>query len=223
MLGSADRQPRVSDFLGMKVVGQLLRMSGAFFMRRTFGGDRLYWAVFSAYVKTMLRVNTGARGHALRLCRRALGGAWPGWRRGWAGLGGGLERSTQCLERRQWVLCCVLFLCVFSLKNGYAPVEFFLEGTRSRSSKTLTPKFGRSLIGWRKSKSHSVGGASSKPLTHLVAFLASLRKRALLSVAACVSALTVQSSLSVSSCDRPLFSLLCNVHGNRFSPRLQVC
>lgn len=39
----------------------------------------------------------------------------------------------------------VLFVCVFSLKNGYAPVEFFLEGTRSRSAKTLTPKFGRSL------------------------------------------------------------------------------
>lgn len=37
-------------------------------------------------------------------------------------------------------------LFVFSLKNGYAPVEFFLEGTRSRSAKTLTPKFGRSLI-----------------------------------------------------------------------------
>uniref|UniRef100_G1L746 Dihydroxyacetone phosphate acyltransferase n=1 Tax=Ailuropoda melanoleuca TaxID=9646 RepID=G1L746_AILME len=69
------------DFLGMKMVGELLRMSGAFFMRRTFGGDKLYWAVFSEYVKTMLR-------------------------------------------------------------NGYAPVEFFLEGTRSRSSKTLTPKFG---------------------------------------------------------------------------------
>ncbi|XP_036916133.1 dihydroxyacetone phosphate acyltransferase [Sturnira hondurensis] len=69
------------DFLGMKMVGELLRMSGAFFMRRTFGGNRLYWAVFSEYVKTMLR-------------------------------------------------------------NGYAPVEFFLEGTRSRSAKTLTPKFG---------------------------------------------------------------------------------
>ncbi|XP_075388133.1 dihydroxyacetone phosphate acyltransferase isoform X2 [Tenrec ecaudatus] len=69
------------DFLGMKLVGELLRMSGAFFMRRTFGGDRLYWAVFSEYVKTMLR-------------------------------------------------------------NGYAPVEFFLEGTRSRSAKTLTPKLG---------------------------------------------------------------------------------
>ncbi|XP_029787136.1 dihydroxyacetone phosphate acyltransferase isoform X2 [Suricata suricatta] len=69
------------DFLGMKMVSELLRMSGAFFMRRTFGGNKLYWAVFSEYVKTMLR-------------------------------------------------------------NGYAPVEFFLEGTRSRSAKTLTPKFG---------------------------------------------------------------------------------
>ncbi|XP_059755064.1 dihydroxyacetone phosphate acyltransferase [Balaenoptera ricei] len=69
------------DFLGMKMVSELLRMSGAFFMRRTFGGNKLYWAVFSQYVKTMLR-------------------------------------------------------------NGYAPVEFFLEGTRSRSAKTLTPKFG---------------------------------------------------------------------------------
>ncbi|EHH15955.1 hypothetical protein EGK_02136 [Macaca mulatta] len=72
------------DFLGMKMVGELLRMSGAFFMRRTFGGNKLYWAVFSEYVKTMLR-------------------------------------------------------------NGYAPVEFFLEGTRSRSAKTLTPKFGSLL------------------------------------------------------------------------------
>ncbi|XP_044866834.1 dihydroxyacetone phosphate acyltransferase isoform X4 [Mauremys mutica] len=69
------------DFLGMKIVGELLRRSGAFFMRRTFGGNRLYWAVFAEYVKTMLR-------------------------------------------------------------NGYAPIEFFLEGTRSRTAKTLTPKFG---------------------------------------------------------------------------------
>lgn len=67
------------DFLGMRVVSELLRMSGAFFMRRTFGGNKLYWAVFSEYVKTMLR-------------------------------------------------------------SGYAPVEFFLEGTRSRAAKTLTPK-----------------------------------------------------------------------------------
>lgn len=46
------------DFLGMRVVSELLRMSGAFFMRRTFGGNKLYWAVFSEYVKSMLRVNT---------------------------------------------------------------------------------------------------------------------------------------------------------------------
>ncbi|XP_041108521.1 dihydroxyacetone phosphate acyltransferase isoform X2 [Polyodon spathula] len=69
------------DFLGMKIVGEMLRMSGAFFMRRSFGGDRLYWAVFSEYVKTILRI-------------------------------------------------------------GYAPVEFFLEGTRSRTCKSLTPKLG---------------------------------------------------------------------------------
>ncbi|XP_048342611.1 dihydroxyacetone phosphate acyltransferase isoform X2 [Sphaerodactylus townsendi] len=69
------------DFLGMKVVGELLRKSGAFFMRRTFGGNKLYWAVFAEYVKTML-------------------------------------------------------------KNGYAPIEFYLEGTRSRTAKTLAPKFG---------------------------------------------------------------------------------
>lgn len=48
-------------------------------------------------------------------------------------------------ESRQWVFVFVFFVCVFSLKNGYAPVEFFLEGTRSRSAKTLTPKFGKSL------------------------------------------------------------------------------
>ncbi|XP_074470896.1 dihydroxyacetone phosphate acyltransferase isoform X2 [Sebastes fasciatus] len=69
------------DFMGMKFIGEMLRMSGAFFIRRSFGGDKLYWALFSEYVKTML-------------------------------------------------------------KNGYAPVEFFLEGTRSRTSKSLTPKLG---------------------------------------------------------------------------------
>ncbi|XP_019959276.1 dihydroxyacetone phosphate acyltransferase [Paralichthys olivaceus] len=69
------------DFMGMKFIGEMLRMSGAFFIRRSFGGDKLYWAIFSEYVKTML-------------------------------------------------------------KSGFAPVEFFLEGTRSRTSKSLTPKLG---------------------------------------------------------------------------------
>ncbi|XP_027020878.2 dihydroxyacetone phosphate acyltransferase [Tachysurus fulvidraco] len=69
------------DFISMRFVGEMLRMSGAFFIRRSFGGDQLYWAVFSEYVKTILR-------------------------------------------------------------NGYAPIEFFLEGTRSRTAKSLTPKTG---------------------------------------------------------------------------------
>ncbi|KAJ7426323.1 Dihydroxyacetone phosphate acyltransferase [Pitangus sulphuratus] len=78
---SGFRESVARDFLGMKIVGELLRRAGAFFMRRSFGGNRLYWAVFAEYVKTMLR-------------------------------------------------------------SGYAPIEFFLEGTRSRTAKTLTPKFG---------------------------------------------------------------------------------
>lgn len=45
-----------ADFMGMKFVGEMLRMSGAFFIRRSFGGDKLYWSVFSEYVRTMLKV-----------------------------------------------------------------------------------------------------------------------------------------------------------------------
>ncbi|XP_069625377.1 dihydroxyacetone phosphate acyltransferase-like isoform X2 [Ranitomeya imitator] len=69
------------DLSRMKFVGPFLRLSGAFFIRRTFHGEKLYWAVFSEYVKTMIR-------------------------------------------------------------NGYAPVEFFIEGQRSRSGKTIQPRLG---------------------------------------------------------------------------------
>ncbi|XP_073528913.1 dihydroxyacetone phosphate acyltransferase-like isoform X2 [Phyllobates terribilis] len=69
------------DLSHMKFVGPFLRLSGAFFIRRSFHGEKLYWAVFSEYVKTMLR-------------------------------------------------------------NGYAPVEFFIEGQRSRSGKTIHPRLG---------------------------------------------------------------------------------
>ncbi|XP_078674023.1 dihydroxyacetone phosphate acyltransferase-like [Branchiostoma floridae x Branchiostoma belcheri] len=70
-----------ADFMAMKFVGTLLRNCGAFFMRRSFGSDRLYWAVFTEYVQTLIR-------------------------------------------------------------NGDSPMEFFVEGTRSRTSKSLSPKFG---------------------------------------------------------------------------------
>lgn len=41
------------DFLGMAVVGDILRGSGAFFMRRSFKGDDLYKAIFSEYVRQL--------------------------------------------------------------------------------------------------------------------------------------------------------------------------
>ena len=69
------------DFLGLSFLSNLMRYSGAFFIRRSFGSDELYWAVFHEYVQ---------------------------------------EHLLSC-ER---------------------PLEFFIEGTRSRTSKSLPPKFG---------------------------------------------------------------------------------
>ncbi|KAG7239150.1 hypothetical protein INR49_029901, partial [Caranx melampygus] len=65
----------------MKMVGEILRRSGAFFIRRAIGSDKLYWAVLSEYVKTIVR-------------------------------------------------------------KGHAPMEFYVEGLRSRTLKSLTPKLG---------------------------------------------------------------------------------
>ncbi|GIX84646.1 dihydroxyacetone phosphate acyltransferase [Caerostris extrusa] len=67
------------DFLGLKYLSFLLRGAGAFFIRRSFVGDRLYKELFSEYVQTHIEG------------------------------------------------------CEF-------PIEFFIEGTRSRSAKSLVPK-----------------------------------------------------------------------------------
>lgn len=69
------------DFHGMMGLGELLRKTGAFFMRRSFGGDDFYWRVFKEYMHEIITHND------------------------------------------------------FGL-------EFFVEGTRSRSCKSLTPKTG---------------------------------------------------------------------------------
>ncbi|XP_055698371.1 dihydroxyacetone phosphate acyltransferase isoform X2 [Phlebotomus papatasi] len=69
------------DFHGMVGMGNLLRKTGAFFMRRSFASDKLYWNVFKEYM------------HAL----------------------------------------------VTAYHTG---IEFFIEGTRSRSCKALPPKIG---------------------------------------------------------------------------------
>lgn len=68
------------DFLNMGSLTQLLRESGAYFIRRSFSDDPLYSAVFTAYTQYLV-----ARGHT---------------------------------------------------------IEFFIEGSRSRSGKQLHPKFG---------------------------------------------------------------------------------
>ena len=74
-----------ADFMGMQFFGWLLRNCGAFYIRRSFGDDSLYWAVFTEYVQT-------------QIC------------------------------------------------NGDFPIEFYVEGTRSRTSKSYTPKFGKQSV-----------------------------------------------------------------------------
>ncbi|MFH4976912.1 hypothetical protein AB6A40_003621 [Gnathostoma spinigerum] len=69
------------DFMHSKVMGETLRRCGAFFIRRHFGADQLYWALFTEYVQSQL------------------------------------------------------------VSSDY-PIEFFIEGTRSRSGKSLFPKYG---------------------------------------------------------------------------------
>lgn len=69
------------DFSNMKFFGWLLRQCGAFYIRRSFGTDKLYWAIFTEYVQNHIR-------------------------------------------------------------NGDRPMEFFVEGTRSRTAKSYVPKIG---------------------------------------------------------------------------------
>jgi glycerol-3-phosphate O-acyltransferase len=67
--------------MGMMGVAELLRKAGAFFIRRRFGNDSLYWALITEYVNT-------------------------------------------------------------AILHGSHPLEMFVEGTRSRSGKSLYPKIG---------------------------------------------------------------------------------
>ncbi|CAG9789044.1 unnamed protein product [Diatraea saccharalis] len=69
------------DFYSMAVIGQVLRETCAFYIRRTLAGAPLYAATLRQYVRTLVAKHN-------------------------------------------------------------APIEFFLEGTRSRSNKSLPPKYG---------------------------------------------------------------------------------
>lgn len=63
-------------------MGSVLRDTGAFFMRRSFNDDNLYWDTFKEYVNVIIA-------------------------------------------------------------KGEQGMEFFIEGTRSRTGKSLTPKIGK--------------------------------------------------------------------------------
>ncbi|KAL0114043.1 hypothetical protein PUN28_011395 [Cardiocondyla obscurior] len=69
------------DFYNMKIVGELLRKTGAFYIRRSFSNDILYKQIFRSYVNTIVNHSDRA-------------------------------------------------------------IEFFVEGTRSRSQKSTMPKYG---------------------------------------------------------------------------------
>ncbi|XP_032664472.1 dihydroxyacetone phosphate acyltransferase isoform X2 [Odontomachus brunneus] len=69
------------DFYKMRIIGELLRKTGAFYMRRSFSNDLLYKEIFRCYINTIIS------------------------------------------------------------HSGRA-IEFFIEGTRSRSQKSLAPKYG---------------------------------------------------------------------------------
>lgn len=69
------------DFHGMMGMGEMLRNTGAFFMRRSYNDDSMYWTTFKEYVNQIV-------------------------------------------------------------SNGDLPIEFFIEGTRSRSNKCISPKYG---------------------------------------------------------------------------------
>lgn len=66
------------------MVGQLMREACAFFMRRSFGADKLYSATFKEYVSKLVT-------------------------------------------------------------EGESSLEFYIEGTRSRTAKSLMPKFGEQI------------------------------------------------------------------------------
>ena len=92
------------DFQKMAVVGAMLQGCGAFFIRRSFGSDRLYWALLSGYVDE--------------------------------------------------IVC-----------NGAGPLEFFVEGTRSRTGKSLHPKTGLLALAARPWFQRRCGDIAAVPIS----------------------------------------------------------
>lgn len=88
------------DFYKMAIVGELLRKTGAFYMRRSFSKDMLYKEIFRSYVNTIISHSDRA-------------------------------------------------------------IEFFIEGTRSRSQKSLMPKYGELPSAMNTRSTSQIGENSS--------------------------------------------------------------
>ncbi|XP_042563907.1 dihydroxyacetone phosphate acyltransferase-like [Clupea harengus] len=60
--------------MGVRLIGELLRRSGAFFIRRAIRADKLYWAVLSEYVRTIVRVRAFGRlsHHSFKIDRKSF-------------------------------------------------------------------------------------------------------------------------------------------------------
>ena len=92
--------------IGLSFLAQVIRHCGAFFIRRSFGSDKLYWALFNEYVQQ-------------------------------------------------------------HLLNCDRPLEFFIEGTRSRTSKSLPPKHGKLFQQQRKKTQNLVIDDTQIQLRHV--------------------------------------------------------
>ncbi|MFO8044976.1 MAG: glycerol-3-phosphate 1-O-acyltransferase PlsB [Halomonas sp.] len=89
--------------LDMPLIGPLLRRGGAFFMRRTFRGNRLYAAVFNAYLHRLI-----SRGHPLEYF-----------------IEGGRSRSGRMLPARPGMLAMTLRSFLRSATEGrHQPLAF---------------------------------------------------------------------------------------------------
>lgn len=128
----------LTALMNMAFVAPLLRRSGAFFIRRAMREDKLYWAVLSEYVRTIVRVCTvGCMCSSQCLL--------------WINIKISSDScslysvfSVRVKITEMWFIhfCSKMLRPVLSSQTGYAPLEFYVEGYRSRTLKSLNPKLG---------------------------------------------------------------------------------
>jgi glycerol-3-phosphate O-acyltransferase len=117
--------------LNIPIVGAILRRGGAFYLRRTFKGNRLYTAVFGAYLRQIL-----VRGHSIEYF-----------------VEGGRSRTGRLLEPKGGMLAMTVssYITQPRLPIVFVPVYFgyekLIEGDSFISELVGTPKQKESLFG----------------------------------------------------------------------------